>query len=103
MSDEQDFTDDLDEFEDDLDTVIMTDEEGNETTFFVVDEVDHEGSKYLLLLEESLADDEEADAVIFKQVGDNDEEFVYEPPTDAEFEAIAKILSGRLDDYEITF
>ena len=100
MSDELDSFDELD---DGLETIVMTDENGEETTFFVIDEVEHAGNMYLLLLEESIAEDEEADAVIFKQVSDEGDEFVYEPLSDDEFEAVAKILSERLDDYDITF
>ena len=101
--DDMDFMDGFEELDGDLDTIVMTDENGNETNFFVIDEVEHANNRYLLLLEESVADDEEADAVIFKQVSAEGDEFVYEPLNDQEFETIAKILSERLDDYEITF
>jgi len=104
MSDDmKDFSDELEGLEDGLETIVMTDENGNETTFFVIDEVDYADNRYLLLLEESIAEDEEADAVIFKQVAAEGDELVYEPLNDQEFEKVAKILSERLDDYEITF
>ena len=104
MSDENmDMMDDLEGFDDELDTIVMTDENGNETTFFVIDEVEMNDTHYLLLLEESMADDDQADAVLFKQVAADGDDFIYEPLNDAEFEAVAKVLSERLDDYEITF
>jgi len=106
-TDDMELIDDMDDFEDSLEdemeTVVMTDENGNDVSFFIIDEVEYNGNSYLLLVEEEQADDEEADAVIFKQVASEGDEFVYEALNDEEFAAVAKLLSARLDDYEISF
>jgi len=103
MSDEQDLVDDFDDDFSDLETIVTTDEEGNEANFFILDEVEYSGSNYLLVVDEETAEDEESDAVIFKQVSAEGDEFIYEQPNDEEYEAVVKILSQRLDDYEISF
>lgn len=104
--DENNEFDDL-EFDDDLgdvvETIIMTGDNGAEVEYLIIDEVEHKNAKYLLVVEGSKADDDEADALIFKQVEESENEFVYEELSDEEFDEVAKILSERLDEYEIDF
>lgn len=104
--DENNEFDDL-EFDDDLgdvvETIIMTGDNGEEVEYLIIDEVEHKNAKYLLVVEGSKADDDEADALIFKQVEESENEFVYEELSDEEFDEVAKILSERLDEYEIDF
>jgi putative Holliday junction resolvase len=86
---------------DDVETIIMSGENGEEVEYLILDEVEYEGDKYILVVEADAVDDDESDAVLFKQVGESEEDYVYEVPGDDEFEAVAKILSERLDEYEI--
>jgi len=89
---------------------IMTDEEGNEVEFFIVDEIEDNGVTYLLLTDsafdedEDVADDEEdeSEAIILKEVPGEGDEAVYEViEDDAEFERIAEIFAQRSEDYDI--
>jgi putative Holliday junction resolvase len=86
---------------DGVDVIIIPDENGVEKEYVIIDVIDHKGATYLLAVEMNSAEDDEADAVLLKQVGEDEENYTYEEPTDAEFEEIAKILSERSDEYEI--
>ena len=59
------------QFEEDLENefeiVSMEDENGNEIEFVIIDNVMSERNRYLLVMESSLMDEEEADAIILKR------------------------------------
>ena len=97
-------TDDFDfeggEF-DEIETLIMEDENGVETEFIIVDSLDHNGATFLLVVDMNSAEDDEADAILLKQVGEDEANYSYEEPTDEEFEEIARILNERSDEYDI--
>jgi len=95
--------DELDGFED-IETIIMTDEDGSEIEFCIIDELEYNGAKYLLVVESELFDDDESDAVVLKEVGQDGDEMIYEPIEDEEeFKAVSEMFSANLDDgdYEI--
>ena len=87
---------------------IMTDEEGNDVEFFIIDELEDNGIAYLLLTdtdfneeEEETDEEEESEAIILKEVSVEGEEAVYEIiEEDAEFERIAKLFAEKSDDYD---
>lgn len=83
--------------------VVITDDTGKEIEFFILDELTHNGANYLLVIETELLDDDEAEAVIFKEVGENDDDLVYEELDDEEFETVAKLFDERLEDYDIEY
>jgi len=87
--------------DEEIETLIMTDENGNETEYVIIDTVDHKGSTFLLVVEMALVEDDEADAILLKQVGEDEETYSYEEPTDEEFEEIARLLNDQSDDYDI--
>ncbi len=82
-------------------TVVITDESGKETEFFIIDEIEYKGETYLLVIETEFIEDDEAEAVIFKEVGEDKDDLVYEEPEDEEFEAVIKLFGERLEDYDI--
>jgi putative Holliday junction resolvase len=98
----EDYTNDFEELDEDgVDTIIITDENGVEQEYVIIDVLEHKGSTFLLAVEMNAAEDDEADAILMKQVGEDEESYTYEEPTDEEFEEIAKILSERSDEYDI--
>ena len=101
----EEFNEDLEDVDfDDLETITMTDEDGSEIEFYVVDELEYSGAKYLLVVEAEGFDDDEADAIILKETGQEDEEIIYEAiEDDNEFKAVSEMFSANLDDgdYEI--
>jgi uncharacterized protein YrzB (UPF0473 family) len=86
-----------------VETLVMTDDDGAETVFLVIDKVEFNGSVYLLIVEEEKAEDDEADAVLIKQKNGADGECSYEDLADDEFEEVAKILSKQSGEYDIEY
>ena len=84
-----------------LEVIVMTDDEGNEAEYAVIDEFDHNGTTYLIMIKAEDADDEEAEAAIFKQVGASEEEFVYEEIDEEEYAGLEDMLKARLAEFDI--
>lgn len=107
MSDDKLNIDDLNLFEGQDETyevVTMTDEDGQETDFFVVDGIDYQDTKYLLLVKAEDFDNDEAEAFIFKEVEVDGEECIYEPvEDDAEYNKILVLLQDENAEYEMKF
>ena len=91
------FEDDFEEF----DTITMTDEDGEEVEFAVIDKTEKDGIKYLLVVEVELMDDEESEAAILRQDDDNDEETTYTIVDGDEFDIIADIFANNDGDYDV--
>jgi len=86
------------------DTIIhITDENGIELEFCVLDEAEHNKVRYLLVVETDIIEDDEAEAVIFKEVGTDKEDMVFEELSDEEFEVVAKLFDERLKDFDIEY
>jgi uncharacterized protein YrzB (UPF0473 family) len=86
------------------DTIIhITDDNGVELEFCVLDEVEHNGMRYLLVVESDIIEDDEAEAIIFKEVGTDKDEMVFEELDDDEFEIVAKLFDARLKDFDMEF
>ena len=64
-----------DDFEQEV--VSMEDENGIETEFIIIDNVMSGANRYLLVMESSLLDEEEADAIILKEIAINAEGVTY--------------------------
>ncbi|HCT64900.1 MAG TPA: DUF1292 domain-containing protein [Lachnospiraceae bacterium] len=92
------FEDDFEEFE----TIMLTDEEGKEVEFAIIDAIETEGQSYILLLEAELLDDENAEAMILKKIAEDGEEVNYELiEDDAEFDKIAELFQNGNDEYDV--
>ena len=84
--------------------VTMTEDDGTETDFFVVDGIDYKDTKYLLLVKAEDFDKDEPEAFIFKEVEDVNNECIYEPVTDdEEYNKILVLLQDENADYEMKF
>lgn len=83
-----------DDFEQELEIVSMEDENGIETEFIIIDNVMSGANRYLLVVESSLMDEEEADAIILKEIAINAEGVTYEwVEEDAEFEKVSALFA----------
>ena len=92
------FENDFEEFE----TIMLTDENGEEVEFAVIDAVEAEGQSYILVLEADLLDDENAEAMILKKTADDGEEVNYELiEDDAEFDKVAELFQNANDEYDV--
>jgi uncharacterized protein YrzB (UPF0473 family) len=81
--------------------VVITDDDGKDTEFFILDEAEYKNGRYLLLIDTEHLEDDETEAVILKEVGEDGKDIVYEEPEDAYFDEIAKLFDSRLEDYDV--
>jgi len=85
-----------------FETVTMTDEEGVEVEFSIIDNVACGGERYLLVVETELMDDDETDAIILKEVSINTDDVTYVVvKDDAEFDRVADLFAQRAEDFEV--
>lgn len=94
------------QFEEDLEkefeVVSMEDENGMETEFVIIDNVMSGGNRYLLVMESSLMDEEEADAIILKEIAINADDVTYEwVEEDAEFDRVSVLFANREGEYDV--
>ncbi len=92
------------EFEE-FETVIMTDEEtGEEIEFAIIDNAQHNGNRYLLVVESEYIDDEESEAIILKEVSLEGDDVTYAlVEDDEEFDAVADVFSSMGEEYDVEF
>ena len=85
-----------------FETVTMTDENGEDVEFSIIDNVACGGERYLLVVETELMDDDETDAIILKEVSINTDDVTYElVEDDAEFDRVADLFSQKAKDYDV--
>ena len=85
-----------------FETVTMTDENGEEIEFSIIDNVACGGERYLLVVETELMDDDETDAIILKEVASKTDDVTYElVEDDAEFDRVADLFSQKAEDYDV--
>ena len=85
-----------------METVIFVDSETNEEIeFFVIEETQINGTKYLLVAED---DTEDSDAYILEALVDEDDHIVYSMvEDDARLEALGKVFAELLDDADVIY
>ena len=82
--------------------VTMTDEDGTDVEFSIIDNVACGGERYLLVVETELMDDDETDAIILKEVSINTDDVTYElVEDDAEFDRVADLFAQKGEDYTV--
>lgn len=83
--------------------IVFTTEDGEEVTFTVIEQTRLGGTDYLLVSTES-EDEEEAQALILKDIsGVTEEEAIYDiVEDDHELELVADIFKELLDDIELS-
>ncbi|MCL2753398.1 MAG: Holliday junction resolvase RuvX [Defluviitaleaceae bacterium] len=84
-----------------IETIVMTDEDGNDVEYMIIDEFDHGGTTFLVMINAVEVENDEVEAVIFKQVESTDEEFIYEEISEDEYNMLEPVLQQRLDDFDI--
>ena len=90
--------------EETYEVVAMTDDEGNETEFFVIDGIDVGKQRYLLLVKTEDFDKDEPEAFIFKEINVSENECTYEPvEDDNEYKKVLLLLQDEDSEYEMKF
>ena len=78
--------------------IYFENEEGEEVSFFVIEQTMLAGGNYLLVAE---SEEDEADAYILREIEEEDGQTVYEMvDEEEELEALSKIFSELLEDVE---
>lgn len=85
------------------DLITLSDEEGKEFTFEVLDAVETEDGQYLAMIPnveqpEDLLEEETSSLVILKAIEQDGEMYYEEIEDDAEYESVAAIFTDRLQD-----
>ncbi len=80
------------EFEE-FNVITLSDDEGNEVDFELVDAIEHNGKKYCILYPEGLSEEEREDEepLILEYVLEGDEDFLEEIVDDDEYDEIYRI------------
>ena len=80
--------------------ITLSDDEGNEVDFELVDAIEHNGKKYCILYPEGLSEEEREDEepLILEYVLEGDEDFLEEIIDDDEYDEIYNIYFGG--DYQ---
>ncbi|MCL2698837.1 MAG: DUF1292 domain-containing protein [Defluviitaleaceae bacterium] len=87
------------DFDDVYEAVTLVDEDGSETEYLIVDSVEDNGVSYFLLIDADDEDNDSADAIILKEVMENNEAVMCGLEDDAEFERVSKLFEN--EDYEL--
>ena len=84
-----------------IETLIITDENGVETEHVIIDTIEMGGATFILVVDANQAEDDEAEVFVLKQVGEDDDNYTYEEPTDEEFEVVSRMFNEQSDEYDI--
>lgn len=82
--------------------ITMTEEDGTEQSFYVIDGIDVDNERYLLLVKEEDFELDEPEAFIFKEINTDGDDCIYEPVEDEqEYNRIFLLLQDDDADYEV--
>ena len=82
--------------------ITMTEEDGTQQSFYVIDGIDVDDTRYLLLVKEEDYELDEPEAYIFKETSTDGEDFIYEPVEDEqEYNRIFLLLQDEDSEYEV--
>lgn len=99
--------DELNDFFEDgetYETLTMTDEDGVEVDFVVIDAIEVDKTKYLLVVAAEDTDLDEPEAAILKEIKSNNNDAYYEfVEDDNEFKKVSVLLQDNETDYEMDF
>ena len=91
-----------DELTEEFETIMLTDENGDEAEFVIIDTLENEGESYILVVETAYIDDEDAEYMLLKKVEEEGEDVSYELiEDDDEFDKVAAIFAEKSDDYDV--
>ena len=82
----------------------LTDEEGNEVDFVIVNAVEYEEKTYVMLIEADKLEDDEAEALMLRVDDDGEEDILVTVDDEEEFEAVSAAFEKAYeegDEYEL--
>lgn len=94
----------MDEYGDTYEVITITDEDGEQLDFFVIDAIDIENKKYLLVVSTQDYDEDEPEASILKEVSTEGDDIIYEfVEDDNEYNKALILFQDNDGDYEMEF
>ena len=94
----------LDDMEDTYDVISIVSENNDIIDCFVIDTILDNNIQYLLVVSCDDFDEEEPEAFILKQIGEDGEECIYEPIEDNnEYNRVLVLFQENETDYEMEF
>ncbi len=83
------------------DILALTDEEGNEVNFEIIDAVEHEGKTYVLLTPAEAGEEEEVEVIMLRVEDDGDEDVLVTVDDEDEFNTVAALFDQKAEEYEL--
>lgn len=86
------------------DVITLTDEEGNEVDFMVIDGTEYNGKSYLMLIEANAAEEDESEALLLRVEDDGEEDVLVTVDDEEEFNAVAAQFEEQYeesDEYDV--
>ncbi len=95
-------TENEDDLMDEFETVTLTDEDGCDIEFAIIDTLENGGNTYILAVEADRLDDDESEAALFKKAKSEDGEDIFEIiEDDDEFDKIAELFQSSGSEYDV--
>ena len=82
----------------DPELLTLTDENGNETDFVIIEGLEHNETLYLALVEAEHADDEECEFIILKNIADGDEDSLISIEDEDEFNTVRELFEAKMEN-----
>lgn len=83
------------------DILALTDEEGNEVNFEIIDAVERDGKTYVLLTPAEAGEEDEVEVIMLRVDDDGDEDVLVTVDDEDEFNAVAALFDQKAEEYEL--
>ncbi|MBQ1966241.1 MAG: DUF1292 domain-containing protein [Clostridia bacterium] len=83
------------------DILALTDEEGNEVNFEIIDALEHEGKTYVLLTPAEAGDEDEVEVVMLRVDDAGDEDVLVTVDDEDEFNTVAALFDAKAEEYDL--
>lgn len=83
------------------DILALTDEEGNEVNFEIIDAVEHEGKTYVLLTPAEAGEEDEVEVIMLRVEDDGEEDVLVTVDDEDEFNTVAALFDQKAEEYEL--
>jgi uncharacterized protein YrzB (UPF0473 family) len=86
------------------DVITLTEEDGSQTDYCVMDAIDVDNVRYMLLVRNDDVDSDEPEAYLFKETNEDDNDCYFEPvENEEEYNKVILLLQDEDAEYEMKF
>ena len=83
------------------DILTLTEEEGNEVNFEIVDALEHDGKTYVLLTPAEAGEEDEVEVILLRVEDDGDEDILITVDDEEEFNTVAALFDEKAEEYDL--